>query len=207
MTLGLCLAATACDKQADADKSAAADKKVEGDKADEADKKEEGEATDDKVLADADADAANEGCLHGKDAHDEGSCDQNTALATGVGHFGDEFTIEESKPLSEVLGGTGEEPVLVSGEVSSVCQSKGCWMVIKDGDKQARVLMKDHKFAVPMDGQGKKAVVEGTVEEKTLSEAQVKHIEKDAGRDPDAVSGERTEYILTATGVRLDAES
>lgn len=80
-------------------------------------------------------------------------------------------------------------------------------MVIKDGEKQARVLMKDHKFAVPMDGTGKKAVVEGTVEEKTLSEAQVKHIEKDAGRDPEAVSGERTEYILTATGVRLDAEA
>ena len=65
--------------------------------------------------------------------------------------------------------------------------------------------MKDHAFAVPFDGKGKKALVEGTIEAKELSEGQVKHIEEDAGRDPSKVSGTRNEYIVTASGVRLES--
>ena len=36
-------------------------------------------------------------------------------------------------------------------------------MVVKDGAESARVLMKDHGFAVPMDSRGKSVVVEGTL--------------------------------------------
>ena len=74
---------------------------------------------------------------------------------------------------------------------------------MKDGEAQARILMKDHAFTMPMDTKGKPVVVEGTIEARTFNEAQVKHLEKDAGRDPAAVAGERTEYVLTATGIEL----
>jgi hypothetical protein len=76
-------------------------------------------------------------------------------------------------------------------------------MVIKDGEKTARVLMKDHAFAVPKDARGKKARVEGTLQARTFTEAQVKHLEKDGGGDPSKVSGERSEYVLTASGVEI----
>lgn len=146
-------------------------------------------------------------CLH--DNVDDANCAGTEVPKAGAeGHFGDPFALEQSKPLSSViesLASAGEGPVQVSGEVDQVCQKMGCWMVIKDGDQTARVLMKDHKFAVPFDGKGKKAVVEGTIEAKELSEAQIKHIEEDAGRDPAKVEGTRKEYVLTASGVRLES--
>jgi hypothetical protein len=151
------------------------------------------------------AKSANPDCLHEKD-HDSGECAPVELPDAGTtGHFGSPFALSESKPLGEVLSSIGDDPVQVSGEVTAVCQKKGCWMVIKDGEAQARVLMKDHAFAIPFDGTGKKAVVEGTVKAKELSEGQVKHIEEDAGRDPSKVSGTRNEYILTASAVRLES--
>jgi hypothetical protein len=76
-------------------------------------------------------------------------------------------------------------------------------MVIKDGVQSARVLMKDYGFSVPMDSRGKKAKVEGILTSRTFTEAQVKHLEQDAGKDPKEVAGERTEHVLTATGIEI----
>ena len=77
-------------------------------------------------------------------------------------------------------------------------------MVLKDGDAAiARILMKDHAFAVPMDSKGKTAIVEGTLATRTFSEKEVKHLEKDAGGDPSAVGGERKEFVLTASGIQI----
>lgn len=164
-----------------------------------------------KVAAADPARADEEGCIY-KDAHkeEEAGCPhggaEHTAPASNTpGHFGAVFAIKETKPLSQVLAAGKEfkDPVQVSGQVDSVCQKKGCWLVVKDGEAQARILMKDHSFTVPMDSKGKPVIVEGTIEARTFNEAQVKHLEKDAGKDPAAVAGERTEYVLTATAVEL----
>ncbi len=158
--------------------------------------------------------AEEEGCIY-KDAkpdHEEAGCphgDGGHGDAAGTatpGHYGAAFALKEAKPLGQILASAKDglkDPVQVSGEVESVCQKKGCWLVVKDGEAQARILMKDHAFTVPMDTKGKPVVVEGTLEARTFNEAQVKHLEKDAGKDPAAVAGERTEYVLTATGIEL----
>ncbi len=159
--------------------------------------------------------AEEEGCIY-KDAHqdkphDEADCphgggEHGAPAGTGTpGHYGAAFALKQVEPLGKVLAAKGDlkDPVLVSGEVESVCQKKGCWLVVKDGEAHARILMKDHAFTVPMDTKGKPVVVEGTLEARTFNEAQVKHLEKDAGGDPTAVAGERTEYVLTATGIEL----
>ena len=75
-------------------------------------------------------------------------------------------------------------------------------MVLRDGEAEARVLMKGH-FAVPIDSKGKEAVVEGTLKSRVFTEKQAKHIAEDGGKDPAQVTGERTEYVLTATGVEF----
>jgi hypothetical protein len=128
--------------------------------------------------------------------------------ATGTGHFGAPFSkTDEPTPLGQVLA-AAEPPqgsVLIKGQVEAVCQKKGCWMVVKDGAESARVLMKDHSFAVPMDCRGKDVTIEGTLATRTFDEAQVKHLEKDAGGNPDAVGGERTEHVLTASGVLIQS--
>lgn len=189
------------DAQAEAPKAdaAQADEKTGEAKADEAQDAKPAEVAKAEGIPEGQHD---EGCLHGGGD----SCDHKAAPADGAaGHFGAPFSIEKEQPLSAAIASFAPDadPVLVSGEVKSVCKAKGCWMVIEQGEMQARVLMKDHSFAVPMDGEGSAARVQGVLSEKTLSEAQVKHIEKDAGRDPEAVKGERKEYILTATGVEL----
>jgi hypothetical protein len=144
---------------------------------------------------------AEEGCPHGEQADGEG-----TLAAKSDGHFGDPFAnTTDAVPLAKAIDADSKDGILVSGEVEAVCQKKGCWMVVKDGDVSARVLMKDHGFAVPMDSRGKKVQVEGTLTSRTFNDAQVKHLEKDGGGDPDKVSGTRTEHVLTASGILIQS--
>jgi hypothetical protein len=158
------------------------------------------------VLAQADD---KEGCIHGKADHE--GCVGEIAPATGAGHFGSPFAGTSPVALGAAVESMTKSPspdaVLVTGEVSSVCQAKGCWMVLRDVEKlevEARVIMKNHAFAVPFDGKGKKASVEGVLTSRTFTAAQVKHLAKDAGADPAAVEAKpRTEWVLTATGVEL----
>lgn len=198
LMLSIALALTACDKKEES-KDKAGDKKEE-----KADDKTEAKKTGDEVSANT----ADDGCIHEK-KHTEGeSCDHHGATPTeSTGHFGAAFALAESKPLSTVLAsGVPSEAVRVSGTVEAVCQKMGCWMVIKDGDTQARVLVKDHAFAIPMDGKGKAATVEGTLEAKELTEANVAHLKSD-GDNTIAGDGPRQEYFLHATAVELAANS
>jgi hypothetical protein len=145
-------------------------------------------------------------CPHGAGAGHDGAEPQGPA--TGTGHFGAPFSkTDEPTPLGQVLaaGAAPAGSVLVKGQVEAVCQKKGCWMVVKDGAESARVLMKDHSFAVPMDCRGKDVTIEGTLATRTFSEDQVKHLEKDRGGNPEDVSGERTEHVLTASGILIQS--
>ncbi len=207
----LALGLTACDKADTKDKTAdkADDKNADADKADAkkaGDDKADDETDKPELAAAEDPEA---GCIHEDEgAHekkDGESCDHGNTVAatTSTGHFGGEFALTDTQTLASVLGAElPTEAVKVSGTVEAVCQAKGCWMVIKDGDKQARVLVNDHAFAIPFDGKGKAAVVEGTLEEKQLDEANVAHLKKD-GDDTIKGEGPRMEYFLHATALDL----
>ena len=130
-------------------------------------------------------------------------------LGHPAGTFGGPVTVEEATSLADVA----KQPdafegrtIRLEGGIDDVCQKKGCWMVIKDGEMTARVLVKDHAFAIPMDGKGKAALVEGTLEAKELSEANVAHLKQD-GDDTLEGDGPRKEYFLHATAVELSANS
>lgn len=88
------------------------------------------------------------------------------------------------------------------GRIAKVCQTKGCWLVLADGEHFARVMFGKHDFYIPKDTSGE-AVVYGTLTTKTVDEAMAKHLTEDAGGDPDSVHGEMTEYRITATSVML----
>jgi hypothetical protein len=139
------------------------------------------------------------GCPHGGAEPD--------APSQSDGHFGAPFQLAQAMPLADAISKAAAEPVLVKGTVDAVCQKKGCWMVIRDGAESARVLMKDHGFAVPMDSRGKTALVEGTLQPRTFTEAQVKHIAQDAGENPAKVTGERREWVLSASGVKIEPQT
>lgn len=208
--LALATAACSASAPAPAPKAAAAETKpVAGEAAPAAEA-----APAEAVVADnAKAAGDHEGCIYvdGEKADDlecphppTGEDAEPQGPATGEGHFGNPFTLADATPLSDAITtAKADAPVLVTGEVEAVCQKKGCWMVVKDGTNSARVLMKDHAFAVPMDCRGKSVTVEGTLTSRTFTEAQVKHLAKDGGKDPEAVSGERTEHVLTASGISI----
>lgn len=97
------------------------------------------------------------------------------------------------------------QSLVVEGRVADVCQKAGCWMVIADGDRTMRVMMKDHAFAVPKDCDGEVARVAGTVVAKDVDAATVAHFEGEAAKPevmPEKAPG-RT-YQLVASAVQLN---
>ena len=166
------------------------------------------EPTGDQVVAAGSVDPE-DGCIHEKPEAAGHECNHGAEAAPtdSTGHFGAAFAIAESQPLSAVLAsGVPQSPVKITGTVGKVCQKKGCWMVITDGEASARVLVADHAFAIPMDGEGKAAIVEGTVEVKELSEANVAHLKQDGDSTLEG-DGARKEYFVHATAVELSANS
>ncbi len=119
----------------------------------------------------------------------------------GSGAFANE-TLSVGEAISKLKdSGKKSMSVSVTGEVSSVCQSMGCWITIKpEGAKvqskniceeslasastqaDVRVMMGKHSFTVPKDLKGKVTVV-GKLKKKKLSSFQLKHLLKDAGCD------------------------
>lgn len=97
--------------------------------------------------------------------------------------------------------------VRVEGVVVRSCKTEGCWAEVAENkdSKSIRIKMKDHSFFIPLESAGAWARVEGTVQVKTLSKAQVDHmIEEDgakfANRNAD---GTVTEVSFEATGIEL----
>lgn len=89
------------------------------------------------------------------------------------------------------------------GRVTQVCQNKGCWLVLADGEHMARVVT-GHRFFLPKDTTGR-AVVYGALKENVLSESQARHLAVDAGIDSGGIEGEQVEYLIEANSVEIAA--
>lgn len=114
----------------------------------------------------------------------------------------------KSVPLAEVLEKPQEwtiDPIVVEGVVSTVCQTKGCWMEIapETGKPGMRVTFLDYGFFVPKDAKGYKAKLEGTVEVKKLSKDHADHLESDGATIERQADGTAIETSFIAAGVEL----
>ncbi len=147
-----------------------------------------------------------EGCDHDAPAKGGAPAPAPEKIAEGARHFGEAFTLSSAVPLAKAIeahGAGSTDALQISGNIHKVCAKKGCWMVVKDGEAEARVVMKGYSFTVPIDSQGKTTVVEGTLKVKTFTEAQAKHLAEDAGEDSSKVTGERKEFLVTASGITI----
>lgn len=121
--------------------------------------------------------------------------------------FGAGLTLSHVADLEEVVRDPSryaEGPVLLRGRISDVCQKKGCWTVLSQGQANLRVRFKDYGFFLPSDSSGKQAYVEGVVKVETLSEKTARHYAKESqGGNADAIHGPQREVGFTASGVRL----
>lgn len=123
-------------------------------------------------------------------------------------HFGEPFTDAEKVALEKVMSSVSEyskKSVKIEGEIRDVCQSKGCWLVLTEGEHAMRVSFKDYGFFVPKDSAGKRVVVEGVVEEKTITELAARHYASESRDkvDPQSIKGPQRVITMVATGVEI----
>lgn len=106
--------------------------------------------------------------------------------------------------IAELEDGAGEM-VKIQGQITEVCQAKGCWMILMDGDHYARITFEDYGFFVPIETSMQRSVVYGVLSEHVLSGEQATHYAQDAGaKSTLALEGEVREYSLVARAVQLE---
>ena len=133
------------------------------------------------------------------------------AIQTGVAqerHYG--ATIEDSNPIAmgdllKQLEGKPEMAATVEGKVSSVCQTKGCWMMLEKGDGTTmRVTFKDYEFFVPKDIAGSTVIIQGIALVNTTSVEELRHYAEDAKKSKEeieSITEPKTELVFEAAGV------
>ena len=90
------------------------------------------------------------------------------------------------------------EPALYRGRITEVCQKQGCWVVLEHDGHTARVMAKDHGFAVPKDATGE-AIVHGVLHVEPITTDHARHLVEDDGASAPADS----ELRITATSIRV----
>ena len=137
-------------------------------------------------------------------AQPESSTDQVsvTEVIDGAAVYGQKWPTEIvgsvgiAAALSQPVGYTQVNHV-ITGNVTRVCQQKGCWMILTEGDDFARVDFNDHAFLIPKDSKGR-AEVYGRLVEKELSEQQRAHYAAEGSGELAAKS-----YEIIADSVKI----
>jgi len=93
-------------------------------------------------------------------------------------------------------------PHVFSGRIGKVCQKKGCWMTLTEGDAVVRV-MTGYRYFFPTDAQGD-AVVYGTLTAKSMDAKTTAHMAEDAGEPAKALAEASVEWQIDALAVRIE---
>ncbi|HOZ53022.1 MAG TPA: DUF4920 domain-containing protein [Chitinophagaceae bacterium] len=147
------------------------------------------------------------------------SCNENaetkTTTKTEAGQpkiefFGEKITEEGAKPtdsLKSMMGANTELACKLEGKIQAVCQTKGCWMELKNNDGTSmRVTFKDYGFFMPKDASGKTAIVDGIAKIEETSIADLKEYAKDdkkSKEEIEAITEPLKELVFEAKGVIL----
>lgn len=119
--------------------------------------------------------------------------------------YGADVPAGDVVPLAQALADPAAhegQARVFSGRVVDVCQKKGCWVMLEDAGKGARVLLGDHDFYVPKDVRGP-AQVYGVLSRVTLSAAARAHTAKETAA---GAAVPEAEYRILADGVQVRAD-
>jgi hypothetical protein len=113
--------------------------------------------------------------------------------------------------VTEALGKAkelGDKTITMKGEVTAVCQKKGCWMSLKNDTGEAlRIRFKDYGFFVPKDISGRNVVLSGKFATDTLTVDMQKHLAEEEGKpkaDVGAIKETKYTYSVVADGVLIE---
>ena len=117
-------------------------------------------------------------------------------------HFGEMISDVGVISFSELvtkMDQSDEVEAVVSGNVGSVCQAKGCWMNIVDSDggtsEEMFVKFKDYGFFMPLDIAGKDVIMRGKAYKEETSVDELRHYAEDEGKSAEEVAA-ITESII-----------
>jgi len=105
--------------------------------------------------------------------------------------LGAPLTLAEAVPLAEVLAAPErfkDREILVEAVIEKACLKKGCWVILKDGEKEVRTTFKDYGFFVPKDSLGRKVRAQGTVYREMQSVKTLRHYMKDGGASKEEIA-------------------
>ncbi|MBP8724694.1 MAG: DUF4920 domain-containing protein [Saprospiraceae bacterium] len=126
--------------------------------------------------------------------------------------YGDTIATDSAKSVDETLRALEQSDSLftkVTGYVTSVCQAKGCWMVLSQSPDDSTgifVKFKDYGFFVPLDFAGSRVVIEGKAYREVTSVEELRHYAEDEGKpqeEIDQITEPAEEMKFMASGVAL----
>ena len=129
--------------------------------------------------------------------------------------YGRGITVKETTKVSEILDKPGEyvgKEVKVEGMIVEVCAKRGCWMEIASDRQYEKIRIKvdDGVIVFPLSARGKGALVQGKVEELSMSAGEARRFyahqaeEKGTDFDPSTVTGPVKFYQIRASGAVID---
>jgi Domain of unknown function (DUF4920) len=130
------------------------------------------------------------------------------AKDASVRTFGKPLSLKKTLSLQEAIQQPAKyqnQKVLLEGKIGDVCQMKGCWLMLSDGERAIRVKFEGYSFFVPKDSRGKKVRAEGRLVQETLSEDMARHYaaEQSTKSDPSKIKGPQSVVTFEATGVAI----
>jgi hypothetical protein len=101
--------------------------------------------------------------------------------------------------LSEVLARPeAGRTVRLEGTIEKVCQNKGCWVTLRQGEQRVHVTFEGYSFFLPKDSASRPAVLEGKVVVQEPKAGHVEHLKAEGAGDSAA-----SRVSIEATGVEL----
>lgn len=88
--------------------------------------------------------------------------------------------------------------VRLEGAIERVCQNKGCWLELKQGDQGVHVTFEAYSFFVPKDSMGKRCVLEGRVVVREPMPEEVEHKKAEGA----AAAAQRVSFEATGVEIR-----
>ncbi len=65
-----------------------------------------------------------------------------------------------------------DKEVVITGEITKVCQGSGCWIEVEQGEERIIVKSLDHKIVFPKDCVGKRVLVKGILRTEIKNECE-----------------------------------
>lgn len=134
--------------------------------------------------------------------------------ADAVGPFGAPIEAEGAVGADDLLTQLADSDsiqVKYRGNISAVCQAKGCWMTMPLAEeKEMTVKFKDYGFFVPINSTDKEAVVEGWAYREIVSVEELKHLAEDnkaSEEEIDAITEPEERITFMADGVIIEASA